>query len=407
MDFGVPKAFQRVHEDLRRFLESEVIPLEPALVSRPFSTLVPELERVRELAKAIGVWAPQLPTGLGGMGLNLVELAFVGEQLGRSPLGHYAVNAQAPDSGNMELLQAFGSDAQKERWLLPLARGEIRSCFAMTEPDFPGSNPVWMGTTAELEGDHFVLEGRKWFTSGADGASFAIVMAITDPKAEPHRRASLLIVPTDTPGFIRVRNIPCMGHAGDGWASHSELRFENCRVPRENLIGEPGAGFALAQARLGPGRVHHCMRWLGICDRAFEMMATRAATRMLAPGDPLGNRQTVQNWVAESRAAIDAARLLVLHAAWRLDTLGPGSPEGREAIALIKFHVAGVLDAVLDRAVQAHGALGISDDTVLSWFYRQERAARIYDGPDEVHKSSAARRILARYGMNKNRNEGR
>jgi alkylation response protein AidB-like acyl-CoA dehydrogenase len=333
------------------------------------------------------------------MGLGLVELALVGERLGRSPLGHYAVNAQAPDAGNLELLQAFATDAQKERWLLPLARGEVRSCFAMTEPDFPGSNPVWMGTTAASDGDEYVINGRKWFTSAADGATFTVVMAVTDPAAQPHRRASLLIVPTDTPGYRCVRNIPCMGHTGEGWASHAELVFENCRIPRENLIGEPGAGFALAQARLGPGRVHHCMRWLGICDRAFEMMAARAATRALAPGDLLGSRQTVQNWVAESRAEIDAARLLVLHAAWRLETLGTTSAEGREAIALLKFHVAGVLDTVIDRAVQVHGALGISDDTVLSWFYRQERAARIYDGPDEVHKAAAAKGILKRYEM--------
>jgi alkylation response protein AidB-like acyl-CoA dehydrogenase len=269
----------------------------------------------------------------------------------------------------------------------------------MTEPDYPGSNPVWMGTTAALSGDTYILNGRKWFTSGADGARFAVVMAVTDPAAAPHRRASLLIVPTDAPGYRRVRNIPCMGHTGDDWASHAELIFEDCRVPRENLIGEPGAGFSLAQARLGPGRVHHCMRWLGICDRAFEMMAQRAATRSLAPGDVLGSRQSVQNWVAESRAEIDAARFLVLNAAWRIETLGPASPEGREAISLIKFHVAGVLDRVLDRAVQVHGALGISDDTILAWFYRQERAARIYDGPDEVHKSAAAKRILKRYEL--------
>jgi alkylation response protein AidB-like acyl-CoA dehydrogenase len=399
MDFAISEAVSRVCDEMGRFIDCEVVPLERAFLCLPLSELEPELDRVRARAKALGLWAPQLPKALGGMGLGLVELALVGERLGRSPLGHFAVNAQAPDAGNLELLQAFATDAQKERWLLPLARGEVRSCFAMTEPDFPGSNPVWMGTTAASDGDGYVINGRKWFTSAADGATFTVVMAVTDPGAEPHRRASLLIVPTDTPGYRRVRNIPCMGHTGQGWASHAELVFENCRISRENLIGEPGTGFALAQARLGPGRVHHCMRWLGICDRAFEMMAARAATRALAPGDPLGSRQTVQNWVAESRAEIDAARLLVLRAAWRLETLGTASAEGREAIALLKFHVAGVLDNVLDRAVQVHGALGISDDTVLSWFYRQERAARIYDGPDEVHKAAAAKRILKRYGM--------
>ena len=247
------------------------------------------------------------------------------------------------------------------------------------------------------DGDDYVINGRKWFASAADGASFAIVMAVTDPDADPYRRASLIVVPTDTPGFRRVRNISCMGHAGDDWASHAELVFDDCRVPRENLLGEEGAGFAMAQARLGPGRIQHTMRWIGVCRRALEMMCDRAATRQLAPGDSLGSRQTVQNWIAESRAAIDAARLLVLHAAWTIDTQGIAA--AREAISLIKFHVAGVMQEVVDRAIQTHGALGISDDTVLSWFYRQERAARIYDGPDEVHKAVVAKRILKQHGI--------
>jgi alkylation response protein AidB-like acyl-CoA dehydrogenase len=273
----------------------------------------------------------------------------------------------------------------------------------MTEPDFPGSNPVWMGTRAVREGDSYVIDGRKWFASGADGARFAIVMTVTDPVADPHRRASLIIVPTDSPGYRLVRNIPCMGHAGDDWASHAELAFEGCRVPRENLLGGEGAGFAMAQARLGPGRIHHAMRWIGVCGRAFDLMCRRAATRELAPGEPLGSRQAVQDWIAESRAAIEAARLLVLHAAWVIDTRGVAA--AREAISLVKFHVAGVMQQVIDRAIQAHGALGISDDTVLSWFYRQERAARIYDGPDEVHKAVVAKRILRQQGFSP-RNSG-
>jgi alkylation response protein AidB-like acyl-CoA dehydrogenase len=392
MDFSIPEPLQSVLAAVGDVLEREIDPLESSLLSRPFSELLPALASVRERVKARGLWAPQLPRDLGGMGLNLVEFALVGEVLGRSPLGHYAFNGQAPDAGNMELLREFATDAQKARWLIPLARGEIRSCFAMTEPDHPGSNPVWMGTRAVRDGDGYVIDGRKWFASGADGAAFAIVMAVTDPDAEPHRRASLLIVPADTPGFRRVRNIACMGHAGDDWASHAELAFEACRVPVENRLGEEGAGFAMAQARLGPGRIHHAMRWIGVCRRAFDLMCDRAATRQLAPGDPLGSRQAVQGWIAESRAAIEAARLLVLHAAWTIDT--QGNEAAREAISLVKFHVAGVLQQVVDRAIQVHGALGISDDTVLSWFYRQERAARIYDGPDEVHKAVVARRIL-------------
>ncbi len=264
----------------------------------------------------------------------------------------------------------------------------------MTEPDFPGSNPVWMGTRAVRDADSYVIDGRKWFASAADGAAFAIVMAVTDPEAEPHRRASMIVVPTETPGFRRVRNISCMGHAGDDWASHAELAFEGCRVPCENRLGEEGAGFAMAQARLGPGRIHHAMRWIGVCRRAFDLMCRRAAARPLGPGDRLGSRQAVQGWIAESLAEIEAGRLLVLHAAWTIDARGMDA--AREAISLVKFHVAGIMQQVVDRAIQVHGALGISDDTVLSWFYRQERAARIYDGPDEVHKTVVAKRILKR-----------
>jgi alkylation response protein AidB-like acyl-CoA dehydrogenase len=222
-------------------------------------------------------------------------------------------------------------------------------------------------------------------------------MAVTDPKAPPHKRASQIIVPADTPGFKRVRNIPCMGHAGSDWDSHSEIRYENCRVPRTNLLGDEGAGFAIAQARLGPGRIHHCMRWIGICERALDLLCRRAATRELAPGDYLGSRQSVQNWIAESRAEIHASRLMVLQAAWQIDQRG--AKEAREEISLIKFYVARVMQEVVDRAIQVHGALGFSDDLVLSYFYRQGRAARIYDGPDEVHKTVVAKRILKRYGV--------
>ena len=392
MDFTIPERMHGILGGIREVIAREVIPLESALLARPFSELRPDLGAVRRKVKSLGLWAPQIPRSHGGLGLNCVEYALVGEELGKSPLGHYVVNGQAPDAGNMEILREFGTEAQQERWLAPLVRGDIRSCFAMTEPDHPGSNPVWMGTRALRDGDHYVISGRKWFASAADGASFAIVMTVTDPDAEPHRRASLIVVPLDTPGYRLVRNIPCMGHAGDDWASHGELAFDHCRVPRENLLGEEGSGFAMAQARLGPGRIQHTMRWIGVCRRALEMMCARAASRQLAPGDELGSRQTVQNWIAESRAAIEAARLLVLHAAWTIDTQGISA--AREPISLIKFHVAGVMQDVVDHAIQTHGALGISDDTVLSWFYRQERAARIYDGPDEVHKVVVAKRML-------------
>jgi acyl-CoA dehydrogenase len=378
-------------------LERDVYPLEPALLSRPFSDLLPDLAAVRRKFQSRGLWVPQLPRPYSELGLSCVEYAMAGELLGQSPLGHFVVNGQAPDAGNMELLREFGSDAQRERWLAPLVQGDVRSCFAMTEPDHAGSNPVWLSTRAVRAGGDYVINGRKWFASAADGARFAIVMAVTDPEADPYHRASMIVVPTDTPGYRRVRNISCMGHAGDDWASHAEIAFEDCRVSCENRLGEEGAGFAMAQARLGPGRIQHAMRWIGVCRRALELMCRRAATRELAPGELLGSRQTVQNWIAESKSAIEAARLLVLHAAWTIDTQGKGA--AREAISLIKFHVAGVMQDVVDRAIQTHGALGISDDTVLSWFYRHERAARIYDGPDEVHKAVVAKRILKQYGF--------
>jgi alkylation response protein AidB-like acyl-CoA dehydrogenase len=312
-------------------------------------------------------------------------------------LGHFLCNCQAPDAGNLEILIEFGSDEQRRRWLAPLARGAVRSCFAMTEPGFPGSNPTWMGTTARRDGDDYVLDGRKWFASAADGAAFAVVLAMTDAEAPPHRRATMFVVPADAPGYRLVRNVPVMGDAGAGWASHGEIELAGCRVPAAHRLGGEGDGFAIAQARLGPGRIHHGMRWIGVAERAFDLMCRRAVARRLTPDRALGEEPAVGAWIAESRAEIDAARLLVLDAARRIDA--EGARAARERISLIKFHVAGVLDRVLDRAVQVHGALGMTDDTPLAWFYRHERGARIYDGPDEVHKAAVARRILRRYGV--------
>ncbi len=317
MDFSIPPKVQDLLSTIRGFMEAEVYPLEHKMAAGSFRELVPELEARRQKVKEMGLWAPQLPREYGGMGLGFMDQAFVSEALGRSPLGHYVFNCQAPDAGNMEILQLYGSAEQKRRWLEPLARGAIRSCFSMTEPDTAGSNPVWLTTSAVRDGDHYVINGRKWFTTAADGAAFAIVMAVTDPDAEPHRRASQIIVPTDTPGFKLLRNISVMGQPGDDWLSHAEIAYNDCRVAALNLLGDEGAGFSIAQARLGPGRIYHCMRWIGICERSFDIMCQRAAHRELAPGDKLGTRQTIQNWIAESRAEIDAARLTVLHAAWR------------------------------------------------------------------------------------------
>ena len=382
---------------VRHFVDTVLLPLEHRYLNEPWSAVLPALDAARAEARARGIWAPHLPHDLGGRDLPFLDFAAISEELGRTPIGHYALNCQAPDIGNMELLHRHGSAEQQRQWLAPLARGEIRSCFAMTEPERAGSNPVWMEARAERVGDEYVIIGHKWFTSAADGSAFAIVMAVTDPGAPPHQRASQIIVPTDTPGYSLVRNIKVMGDEGEGYATHGEVRFERCRVPVTNRIGDEGAGFALAQERLGPGRIHHCMRWMGICERALDLTCRHAATRELSPGVVLGTKQSVQHMIADSRAEIDAARLLILDTARQIDA--HGAKAAREAVSAIKFFAAGVLQRVLDRAIQVHGALGMTDDTPLAYWFRHERAARIYDGADEVHKSVVARRILKGYGV--------
>lgn len=380
----------------RRFVRDEVAPLEPQLLSQPWHRAVTTLDALRVRAKVLGLWAPFLPEEYGGMSMPLDAFARLSEVLGWTPFGHYVCNCQAPDVGNMELLLAFGTDEQQREYLEPLARGEIRSCFAMTEPEHAGSNPVVLSTTATRDASQWVINGHKWFTSSADGAAFAVVMAVTDPDdTRRHFRASQIIVPLDTPGYTRLRNIPVMGESGGGWASHAEVRFDDVRVPLHNLLGPQGHGFALAQERLGPGRIHHCMRWIGICERAFDLMCRYAATREIAPGEVLARKQQVEFWIAESRIEIHAARLMVLDAATRMTR--DGQEAAREEIAYIKVFVANTLQRVLDRAIQVHGALGMTDDTPLAWWYRHERAARIYDGADEVHKSVIARRALRAY----------
>ncbi len=390
------KSLTEMLQEIQAFLETEIYPLEKGVRENSFQAMLPVLAEKRAAVKANGWWTPQISEKWGGPGFSLAEFGKVSEILGRSPLGHYVFNCQAPDAGNMEILIEHGSDYQRETFLQPLLDGKIRSCFSMTEPAHAGSNPVIMSTQAVKDGDDYVINGHKWFTSSADGASFAIVMAVTNPDAENrYQRASQIIVPTDTPGFQLVRNIPIMGEAGDDYMSHAEVKYENCRVPQKNLLGKEGAGFTIAQERLGPGRIHHCMRWIGICERAFEMMCRYAKTRELAPGKPLASKQTIQNWIAESRAEINASRLMVLDTARKIDE--EGAYAARVEISTIKFYVAKVLQNVLDRAIQTHGALGITDDILLSWWFRHERGARIYDGPDEVHKSRVAREILKQY----------
>ena len=399
MGFGASERARGMLERIAQLEQDVLLPLERRLLvdRASFDELVPELDAARAEARARDLWVPQLHEAHGGPGLTLMELAMVGEALGRSPFGHYVVNFQAPDAGNMELLAQFGTPAQQERFLRPLAEGKIRSCFTMTEPENPGSNPVMLSATAQRDGEHYVLDGHKWFATAADGAALAVAMMVTDPAAPPHRRASMLLVPTDTPGFRLIRNLPVMGETGSGWMSHAELRYEGCRIPADLLLGREGDGFMLAQARLGPGRIHHCMRWIGVCERAFELMCRRAAQREIAPGVRLGTKQSVQAWIAESRASIDASRLMVLDAAERIEQGGPKA--ARIAVSTIKFFVADVMMTVLDRALQVHGGLGMLDEALVAFWYRHERAARIYDGADEVHKSVVARQVLQAYGV--------
>jgi alkylation response protein AidB-like acyl-CoA dehydrogenase len=395
MDFNVSGKIKTIVGMINEFVEKELIPLEAEFFNKPIRELLPVLEEKRKMVKQMELWAPNHPEEYGGMGLDLVEHAFVSEALGRCPLGHYVFGCQAPDAGNIEILHQYGSDEQKEKYLRPAIDGKIRSCFSMTEVELPGSNPTMMDTSAVKDGDDYVINGQKWYSSSADGAEFAIVMAVTNPDAGPYLKASMIIVPTATPGFNLVRNIPVMGHTGEGYFSHAEILYQNCRVPRKNLLGKEGYGFAMAQDRLGPGRIHHCMRWIGICNRAFDLMCARARDRIIAPGKTLATKQIIQSWIAECAADIQAARLMVLHAAWMIETIG--KKEARKEISLIKFVVANVMQKVVDRAIQVHGGLGVSDDTVLSYFYRHERAARILDGADEVHKVAVARRILKEY----------
>lgn len=393
MDFSIDSETEALVAHYREFVDARLIPLEPQLLEQGMEPLLGPIAELRAEVRALGLWGPNFPRELGGRGLDLLTHGLVSEALGRCPLGHYVFGCNAPDAGNVELLHQYADDEQKRAWLEPLARGEIRSCFGMTEADNSGANPLMLSTTAELQGDEWVINGRKWFTTGADGAALCIVMAVTDPQAPPHKRASMILVPTDNPGYRLRRNTPIMGHVGKDLFSHGEIEFVECRVPAGNLLGPRAEGFKLAQARLGPGRIHHCMRWLGICQRALDLMIRRAASRQISPdGARLADSDLIRGWIGESAAEIKAARLMVLQAAWRIEHAGARA--ARDDVSMIKFYVAGVLQRVVDRALQVHGGLGVTDYTVLAWYYREERAARIYDGPDEVHKLSVARRLL-------------
>jgi acyl-CoA dehydrogenase len=391
VDFTLTPEIRELRRRVRAFMDEYVYPNEDALDAEDESAerLMKDLQA---RVKREGMWAPFIGPEAGGTGTGFLPYAYVNEILGRSPHAPRVFGCAAPDTGNAEILHQFGTPEQQERWMKPLIAGEIRSFFSMTEPEVSGSNPVDLQTSAIRDGDDWVINGHKWFSSGADGSAFGIVMARTDPDAVPHRRFSQIIVPTDSPGLTIVRNISVMGHAGRGAGTHSEIRYENVRVPVTNTLGNPGDGFLISQRRLGPGRIHHCMRWLGQAQRAFELMC-RYVLRREVGGELLADRQTIQNWIADSVAEIQSCRLLTMHAAAKID----GGADARVEISLIKFYGTTMLYNVIDRAIQAHGALGVSDDTPLAAMYRTARASRIYDGPDEVHRMGVSRAVLRRF----------
>jgi acyl-CoA dehydrogenase len=388
VDLAPTEAVSELRARYRAFMEEHVYPNE-----RQLQTDDQELiGALQAKAKDAGLWAPHVPAEAGGTGQGFLAYAHLNEEIGRSSYAQLVFGCQAPDAGNAEILHMFGTPEQKERWLFPLVAGEIRSFFSMTEPEVSGSDPTTLKTRAVRDGDEWVIDGHKWFSSGADGAAFGIVMAVTDADAPPHARASQIVVPADTPGVDVVRPIPVMGHAGSGWSTHCEVFYRGVRVPVENTLGEPGDGFRIAQKRLGPGRIHHVMRWLGQMQRAFELLCSYSLERE-AFGSRLADKQTVQNWIADSAAGIHASRLMTLDAARKIDE----GDEARVEVSVIKFFAAQVLHDVIDRAIQVHGARGLTDETPLAEMYANARAARIYDGPDEVHRMVVSRRILKEF----------
>jgi acyl-CoA dehydrogenase len=397
MDFSPSKRVEELRAQLLEFMDQHIYPNEALaieqteLVSKDMA-FPPILRDLRAKGKKTKLWNSFLPDEEYGAGLTNHEYGMLCEIMGRSPIASSAFNCAAPDTGNMEILAEFGTASQKKEWLEPLLQGEIRSCFSMTEPGNASSDPTGLTTRAVRDGDSYVLNGTKWFTSGAVGASLAIVMVVTDPEAPPHRRASQILVPTNTPGFNLVRAVPVMGHTGGG--GHCEIVYEDCRVPASSILGEEGGGFAIAQARLGPGRIHHCMRMIGGAERAVELMCQRANTRV-AFGGPLAEKQFVQDFIALSRMEVDQARLMTLFAAWKMDTVG--KKQARQEISMIKVIVANMYMHVLDRAIQVFGAAGVSDDFPLARMWRDGRSLRIADGPDEVHKQVIARRELSKW----------
>ncbi len=399
MDFSHNTRTLEYLERLQSFMDERVYPAE-AIQEEQVATqgsrteATPVLRELKTEARSRGLWNLFLPDPEFGPGLKNVEYAPLAELTGRSlELAPEAVNSSAPDTGNMEVIHGFGTKAQKERWLLPLLDGEIRSCFSMTEPAVASSDPRNLESTIIRDGGHYVVNGTKWWSTGGNSSDckIAIVMGITNKEAPPTDRYSMILVPSDTPGVEVLRDVPVFGYHDRG--GHAEIRYHEVRVPASNLIAGEGAGYMIAQARLGPGRVHHTMRAIGMAERGLELMVARAKERE-AFGGPIARQGVVQDWIAESRWRIDQARLLVLHTAWKLDTVG--NREARREISAIKVVVPRMTLWVLDKAIQVHGGAGVSDDTPLARMWAAARTLRIADGPDEVHQMVIARREIGR-----------
>ena len=379
----LPEELRALKTQMKSFINDVVVPREPELMNEDANADF-VAEELKEKAKKSGLWALGHPSEIGGGGLPFMDFVYLNEVIGRSHWGQWAVGSLSMQDSIM--LHLYASDEQRERFLTPLVAGEIYPSVGLTEPEVAGSDPTQMQTSAVLDGDEWVINGHKWFTSGANRAAFTTVFAITEPDAEKHNKFSSIIVPTDTPGYDIARVVPTMGHTG---GNHCEVNYSDVRVPYENLLGGRGQGFHIAQKRLGPGRIFHSMRWLGQAQRAFELMCERAKTRY-AHGSYLAEKGDIQAMIAESAAEIQAARMMTLDAARAIDS---GS-EARTEISLIKFWGARMLHNVVDRAIQVHGALGVTADTPLEFMYREARYARLYDGPDEVHRMVVARKLV-------------
>jgi acyl-CoA dehydrogenase len=401
MDFGYDARTQELREQLTAFMVEHVYPAEPLFEQQleerddPWH-IPPIVEELKAEARRRGLWNFFLPGEHGG-GLTNLQYAPLAEITGRSPrLAPTALNCAAPDTGNMEVLAMFGNEQQQKQWLRPLLDGEIRSAFAMTEPDVASSDARNIATRIERDGGDYVINGRKWYISGAMNprCQIFIVMGKTDPEGEKHRQQSMILVPRDTPGMTIKRGMHVFGYTDGDHGGHAEIEFDNVRVPAENLIGEEGSGFAIAQARLGPGRIHHCMRLIGMAERAIELMCRRTVSRT-AFGKPIAQQGVVQDWIAESRVRVEQLRLLVLKTAWLMDTVG--NQGAHTEIQAIKIATPLSVEWILDKAIQAHGAGGVSQDTPLAGLWAHARTLRLADGPDEVHKRSLAHREIAKY----------